>query len=357
MAVPEPHAHGHLALAERVASSSVHRFADQVGSEGRVRVVGAKTHWDIGRRADDLSTDVLSTDVLSTDVREIRAPDGVVDVQPSELIVRVGAGTPVGDLDAALAEVGLQCPLDPASTSATVGGVLSVGRSGVRRLRHGHVRDTVLEALYVSADGVLRRAGAPVVKNVTGFDLPRLLVGSIGTLGLIAEVVLRCGPLPQRRGWWSAANVDPWSVRRALFRPSSILWDGTRTFVQLEGSAAEVHAEARALPGSAWEQCEPPPRPDAPALLGSAWEQCEPPTLPESRSLLDPTSLKRLRHEDPSAVFGVAAPDWMVELGAGVVHGVALPVPPMPVPVLDLNRRMKDAFDPAGRLNPGVLPW
>ena len=333
MAVPEPHAHGHLALAERVASSSVHRFADQVGSEGRVRVVGAKTHWDIGRRADD-----LSTDVLSTDVREIRAPDGVVDVQPSELIVRVGAGTPVGDLDAALAEVGLQCPLDPASTSATVGGVLSVGRSGVRRLRHGHVRDTVLEALYVSADGVLRRAGAPVVKNVTGFDLPRLLVGSIGTLGLIAEVVLRCGPLPQRRGWWSAANVDPWSVRRALFRPSSILWDGTRTFVQLEGSAAEVHAEARALPGSAWEQCEPP-------------------TLPESRSLLDPTALKRLRHEDPSAVFGVAAPDWMVELGAGVVHGVALPVPPMPVPVLDLNRRMKDAFDPAGRLNPGVLPW
>ena len=352
MAVPEPHAHGHLALAERVASLSVHRFADQVGSEGRVRVVGAKTHWDIGRRADD-----LSTDVLSTDVREIRAPDGVVDVQPSELIVRVGAGTPVGDLDAALAEVGLQCPLDPASTSATVGGVLSVGRSGVRRLRHGHVRDVVLEALYVSADGVLRRAGAPVVKNVTGFDLPRLLVGSIGTLGLIAEVVLRCGPLPQRRGWWSAANVDPWSVRRALFRPSSILWDGTRTYVQLEGSEAEVHAEARALPGSAWEQCEPPPLPDARALLGSVWEQCEPPPLPESRSLLDPTALKRLRHEDPSAVFGVAAPDWMVELGAGVVHGVALPVPPMPTPVLDLNRRMKDAFDPAGRLNPGVLPW
>ena len=333
MAVPESEARGHLALAERVASSSVHRFADQVGSEGRVRVLGAKTHWDIGRRTDD-----LSTDDLSTDVREIRAPDGVVDVQPSELIVRVGAGTPVAELDAVLADVGLQCPLDPASTSATVGGVLCVGRSGVRRLRHGHVRDTVLEALYVSADGVLRRAGAPVVKNVTGFDLPRLLVGSIGTLGLIAEVVLRCGPLPQRRGWWSAANVDPWSVRRALFRPSSILWDGTRTFVQLEGNEAEVHAEARALPGAAWEQCEPPP-------------------LPDARSLLDPTRLRRLRSEDPSAVFGVEPTTWMVELGAGVAHGVALPVPPMPAPILDLNRRMKDAFDSAGRLNPGVLPW
>lgn len=328
MAVTEPHAHGHLALAERVASASVHRFADDVGSEGRVRVVGAKTQWEIGRRVGD----------TSTDVRELRAPDGVVDVQPSELIVRVGAGTPVADLDVALAEIGLQCPLDPASTSATVGGVLSVGRSGVRRLRHGHVRDTVLEVMYVSADGVLRRAGAPVVKNVTGFDLPRLLVGSIGTLGLIAEVVLRCGPLPQRRGWWSAISVDPWSVRRALFRPSSILWDGTRTFVQLEGSEAEVHAEVQ-------------------ALAGTAWQQCEPPTLPGARSLLDPTSLQRLRSEDPSAVFGVDAPSWMAEIGAGVVHGVVLPPPPMAAPILDLNRRMKDALDPAGRLNPGVLPW
>ena len=365
MAANGPHdrALGHVALAERIASPAVHRFADEVGLEGRVRVVGAKTQWEIGRRADDMQmrdiraddmqvNDMRADDMRAYDmqmndiradfrqlnVRELRAPDGVIDVQPSELIVRVGAGTPVADLDVALAEVGLQCPLDPASTSATVGGVLSVGRSGVRRLRHGHVRDTVLEALYVSADGVLRRAGAPVVKNVTGFDLPRLLVGSIGTLGLIAEVVLRCGPLPQRRGWWSALNVDPWEVRRSLFRPSSILWDGTRTYVQLEGSEAEVHAEVQALPGASWEQCEPP-------------------TLPDTRSLLDPTALKRLRHEDASAVFGVLTPEWIAEIGAGVVHGVALPAPPMAAPVLDLNRRMKDALDPAGRLNPGVLPW
>ncbi len=326
MAVTDTHAHA--SLAERVASASVHRFADEVGAEGKVRVVGARTQWTIGRRADG----------MSTDVRELRAPDGVVDVQPSELIVRVGAGTPVGDLDVALAEVGLQCPLDPASAAATIGGVLSVGRTGVRRLRHGHVRDTVLEALYVSADGVLRRAGAPVVKNVTGFDLPRLLVGSIGTLGLIGEVVLRCGPLPQRRGWWSAVNVDPWDVRRSLFRPSSILWDGTRTYVQLEGSEAEFHAEVRALPGRMWAPSEPP-------------------MLPDTRSLLDPTTLKRLRHEDPSVVLGLAAPSWIAELGAGVVHGVAIPASPMAAPILDLNRRMKDALDPMGRLNPGVLPW
>ncbi len=316
------------ALAERVASPSVYQFVEAVGMEVPVRVVGAKTQWNIGRRAE----------YQRTDIRELRAPDGVVDVQPSELIVRVGAGTPVADVNVALAEVGLQCPLDPLSPEATVGGVLSVGHSGVRRLRQGHLRDTVLEALYVSADGVLRRAGAPVVKNVTGFDLPRLLVGSIGTLGLLAEVVLRCGPIPAVRGWWRADGVDPWLVRRSVFRPSSILWNGTCTWVQLEGSHAEVHAEVQ-------------------SLAGGPWEQCEGPAVPSERSTIDAGLAKRLRTEEPTAVFGATVGEWLAEIGAGIVHGVTIAAPPLAAPVLNLNRRMKDAFDPTGRLNPGVLPW
>jgi FAD/FMN-containing dehydrogenase len=151
-------------------SSAMTAFAAEVGASGPVRVVGGRTHWAVGRRSEEQA-------------REVRAPDGVVEVQPDELIVRCGAATPVCDLDAALASARLQCPLDPADpVHTTVGGVLSVGHSGLRRLRHGHVRDLLLEANYVAADGRLRRAGAPLVKNVTGFDLCRLLVGSLGTL-------------------------------------------------------------------------------------------------------------------------------------------------------------------------------
>src|SRR5206468_8580471 len=133
----------------------------------------------------------------SPEVREVRAPAGVASFEPAEMTVRCGAGTTVAELDAALAEHG-QCVALPDWDGGTVGGVLAVGRSGVRRLGYGPVRDALLEARFVSAEGRLVKAGGPTVKNVSGFDLCRLLVGSLGTLGLIGEVVLRTRPLPER---------------------------------------------------------------------------------------------------------------------------------------------------------------
>src|SRR4029077_12080729 len=127
---------------------------------------------------------------------------------------------------------------------ATVGGVLAVGRSGIRRLGYGPVRDTLLEARYVSAEGRRVKAGGPVVKNVSGFDLCRLLVGSLGTLGLLAQVVLRCRPLPAVSRWL-AGGADPFDLLGRLYRPSSILWDGTTTWVLLEGHAAVLTDQAR----------------------------------------------------------------------------------------------------------------
>src|SRR3954471_2844497 len=232
-------------LTNTSAHSSLDVFAKEVGDSGPVTCVGGRTQWDVGGAVDPAA-------------REVRAPAGIVTFEPAEMVVRVRAGTTVAELDSALAEGGQMVPLDPiAPERATVGGVLSVGRSGIRRLRYGPIRDTLLEARFVSADGHVVKAGGPVVKNVSGYDLCRLLVGSLGTLGFLAEVVLRAQPRPQQ-SVWLAGDDDPFAVRDRLFRPSSILWDGARTSVLLEGLAADVDAERRAL-GDGFEEVEGPP--------------------------------------------------------------------------------------------------
>ena len=108
-------------------------------------------------------------------VRCVGAPAGIAWLQPDEMTVCCGAGTPVDDLAAALAEHRQTVAL-PAG--GTVGGALSVGAADVRQLGWGPVRDTLLQARYVSAGGEVVKAGGPTVKNVSGFDLCRLRVGS-----------------------------------------------------------------------------------------------------------------------------------------------------------------------------------
>ena len=136
------------------------------------------------------------------------------------MTVCCGAGTLVTDLDAALAECG-QCVALPDWDRSTVGGVLAVGRSGIRRLGYGPVRDALLQARFVSAEGKIIKAGGPTVKNVSGYDLCRLLVGSLGTVGLIGDVILRTRPLPLTSGWFAIETTAPGPVVAALQRPSS----------------------------------------------------------------------------------------------------------------------------------------
>lgn len=289
-------------------------FAAAVGSEGPVTVAGGRTKWTVGGDP-------------APGTREVVAPAGVFEYDPAEMVVRCGAGTTVAHLHEILAGGGQVTPLPDDDLAATVGGVLAVGRSGIRRLRYGPVRDALLEARFVNAEGVLVKAGGPVVKNVTGFDLCRLLVGSLGTIGLIGEVVLRCLPTPVVSEWRASVGVDPFEVHRSLFRPSTILWDGMTTWVLLEGSAAEVAGEAASLP------------PSFTVVDG-------PPALPTGgRSSLRPSQLR-----DLTGTF-------VAEIGVGVVH-TAGPVaaPPVDPSTVAIHRRIKDAFDPTGRLNPGRLP-
>jgi hypothetical protein len=317
------------------AGSGLHRpapwpasvaFAEEIGaaSRGPICVVGGRTQWDVGGAADLAA-------------RAVRAPVGVRSVEAAELIARCGAGTTWAELDAALASVSMMCPIDPISPNATVGGVFAVGHSGHRRLRYGHVRDLLLEARVVDASGRLLTAGAPVVKNVTGYDLCRLLVGSLGVLGSIAEVVVRCRPRPAVSEWRTAHSADPFAVRSLLTGPASILWNGAQVWVLLEGSATEVRVARSAL-GSGWTEAE------APNLAG----------VPVRRSLR------------PSALRGLPAlsldTPWLAEIGVGTVHVEANDPAFLPITLADprvaaLNEAVRVAFDPTGRCNPGRRPW
>jgi FAD/FMN-containing dehydrogenase len=307
-------------------------FASLVGDDGPVCVVGGMTQWQVGGAADPAS-------------RQVVAPTGVVSHLPEEMIARVRAGTTLAELDAVLAAGGQMIPFDlPAPARATVGGALAVGYSGPRRLRYGPLRDIVLEVRFVSAAGRLVTAGGPVVKNVTGYDLCRLLVGSLGTLGLLAEVVLRCYPRPAASRWFRTAAsddtaTDPFCLLRRLYRPSSILWDGDGVWVRLEGHPDDVEAQATEVLGPAFVEVG-----DGPDSAGA------------ERLSLPPGRLAGL----PKPPSG---PRWLAEIGVGAVHtdhpadlaaAVGLAWPPTLEPrVAQLHRDLKQRFDPAGRLNPG----
>lgn len=134
---------------------------------------------------------------------------GVTALTLDDLYVTAGAGTPLRDVQAQLREVGMHVPLASPWDEGTLGGLVAANINGPRRMRYGSVRDLLLCATVVLPDGRLVRAGRPLVKNVAGYDLPKLLVGSQGTLGFLTDVTFRITPLPrtQRTLLWPARDL------------------------------------------------------------------------------------------------------------------------------------------------------
>lgn len=328
--------------------SPLDEIATVVAAAPTVVVTGAGTQRDIGG-------------AVTAGATPVRVPAGIVAYEPADMTVSVLGGTTVAVLDAALAEHGQECALEPRDTEATIGGVLACGLSGPRRLRVGPLRNHLLEVRIATGDGRIVRGGGPTVKNVTGYDLPRLFVGSLGTLGVILQVTLRTQPRPESTAWAIAA-VPPAELRARLFRPATLAWDGQRTAVQLEGHPEDVAAQ---IHDAGLEPAPPPPWPVGPH---------------RGRISVRPEALADLA----ARLAGIDC-SWLAEGGIGTVHVAAGhedalvaarnaaealdgwllreagapgldPFGRTPVN-LALLARVREAFDPLGKLNPGRLPF
>lgn len=141
--------------------------------------------------------------------------DEVVEHAAGDLIVVVGAGRRLADLQADLATSGQRLGIDPAR-AGTVGGAVATAATGPTRLFHGAVRDLVIGMRFVRADGVIAHAGGKVVKNVAGYDLGKVLTGSFGTLGIITEVAFRLHPVPGAQRWVTGAVSQPGGIQQAV---------------------------------------------------------------------------------------------------------------------------------------------
>ncbi|WP_019627111.1 glycolate oxidase subunit GlcE [Thioalkalivibrio sp. ALJT] len=128
---------------------------------------------------------------------------GIVNLAPSELVVSVRTGTPVMELQAALEESGMMLPFEPAmpTPSSTVGGMVALGLSGARRPWTASLRDAVLGTRILNGRGETLRFGGEVMKNVAGFDVSRLMAGSLGGLGMLLEISFKLLPAPACQAW------------------------------------------------------------------------------------------------------------------------------------------------------------
>ncbi len=323
-------------------------FADAVGSAtGPVVGVGARSQFEVG-------------DPVAVGCRPITAPAGIVEFEPADLTVTVGAATTCAALDAVLAPAGQEVALDPRDPEATVGGVLAVGTSGPRRLRHGPLRDAVLEVRFATADGRLVKGGGPTVKNVSGYDLPRLLVGSFGTLGILGQVTLRARARPAVTQWGSRAG-GPDDRIAALAQPSSVLWDGHTTTVLLEGHAGDVDHDLRT---GDLQPAAAPPFPDGPHRGRIS---VRPRAVADLAAALEATGCRWLAEVGVGTVH-VAADDpadlaearaaahrvggWLLrEAGAPDLDGFGIELPNA-----EIVHRLRERFDPDGKLAPGRMP-
>ena len=316
---------------------------------------------------------------LAGELLDTRAHRGIVDYEPTELVVTARCGTPLAELQATLAERGQMLGFEPPAFGgeATLGGVVAAGLSGPRRASAGAVRDFVLGVQLMDGEGRLLRFGGRVMKNVAGYDVARLQAGSLGTLGLITEVSLKVLPrpaeeltlrfeLPQPA---ALARLHGWAARPLPL--SGSCWHSGVLLLRLSGARAAVQGAAAGLGGERvaegeaavfWEQLREQRHAFFDAAGGPLWRLSVPATTP-ALALPAPTliewggALRWVRGEADARAAAVAAGGHATRFRSGDgdprrADGVFQPLDPV---VLRIHRDLKRAFDPHGVFNPGRL--
>jgi len=304
---------------------------------------------------------------------EMSAYSGVVAYEPKELVLTVRAGTPLDEVERALDAQRQMLPFEPPhfGAGATIGGAVAAGLSGPRRPYAGAVRDFVLGARIVNGKGEDLSFGGRVIKNVAGYDVSRLMAGSLGTLGILTEVSFKVLPRPAVETTIAFEMDEAQAIQQAntwAGQPlpvSATAWQDGVLRVRLSGAEPAVAAARQRMGGET--------SPDA-----AHWQGLREQSLP----FFQVPTLWRVSVPQTTAPLDLGAPS-LVEWGGGVrwiaaeqdalalrstverVGGHATlfraadrsggAFHPLRPAILKIHQRLKAAFDPAGILNPGRM--
>ena len=191
------------------------------------------------------------------EILETRIHQGIISYEPSELVITARAGTPLKEIEALLAENNQMLPFEPPhfSEHATLGGAIAVGLSGSRRPFTGSARDFVLGTKIITGKGDIMSFGGQVIKNVAGYDVSRLMVGALGTLGVLLEISIKVLPLPNTE----VTQVIAMSQQDALqtmhelnqtpLPLSGLAYENEKLYVRLSGAESSVTSAQQKVSG------------------------------------------------------------------------------------------------------------
>jgi glycolate oxidase FAD binding subunit len=306
---------------------------------------------------------------------ETRRLNRVLEVSQADLVIIVEAGITLEELNAELGKVGQQLPLDPlGGPGHTIGGLLATAVSGPLRLRYGSARDNLIGLRVALPDGHLARSGGRVVKNVSGYDMNKLHLGALGSMGVIVEAAFKVYPLPlhevtltvdaggKERAWEEAARV-----LRLKMQPVALVLEGSRLHARLAGSRAAVERVAEEL---GWQAADQGFWTELSRRRAEFWARISVPDetlrevltrLPEGAHCVALPGLGTahwLNAEDADAIREVreaaeAASGSLVLLAAPSELKREVGAWGRPPATIDVMRRLRDVFDPARTISPG----